>query len=166
MFMDMAMLVESQVTVIACHVHAHRVPSNCYNIATWQMYVVVTALHCNYCTTFRCDYSSLLPLNHPESIATAHRVFCVNSKWWIIATLWSCLQGEMLDRIEYQCEQAVDYVETARQDTKKAAKYQSGARKVWVPSSCPTLNACMQQRSLFALAHCMVDCDVHVCAHI
>ena len=67
----------------------------------------------------------------------------------------------MLDRIEYQCEQAVDYVETARQDTKKAAKYQSGARKVRVPSSCPKLN--MQQRSVFVLVHCMVDCCV--CAH-
>ena len=40
------------------------------------------------------------------------------------------LQGEMIDRIEYQCNQAVDYIETARQDTKKAVKYQSAARRV------------------------------------
>ena len=40
------------------------------------------------------------------------------------------LQGEMIDRIEYNVEQAVDYVETAKQDTKKAVKYQSKARRV------------------------------------
>ncbi|XP_060552989.1 syntaxin-like, partial [Ruditapes philippinarum] len=36
-------------------------------------------------------------------------------------------QGEMIDRIEYNVEQAVDYVETAKMDTKKAVKYQSKA---------------------------------------
>ena len=36
----------------------------------------------------------------------------------------------MIDRIEYNVEQAVDYVETAKQDTKKAVKYQSKARRV------------------------------------
>ena len=40
------------------------------------------------------------------------------------------LQGEMIDRIEYNVEQAVDYIETAKQDTKKAVKYQSKARRV------------------------------------
>jgi syntaxin 1A len=38
-------------------------------------------------------------------------------------------QGEMIDRIEYNVEQAVDYIESAKQDTKKAVKYQSKARK-------------------------------------
>ncbi|XP_052802370.1 syntaxin isoform X2 [Mya arenaria] len=38
-------------------------------------------------------------------------------------------QGEMIDRIEYNVEQAVDYVETAKMDTKKAVKYQSKARR-------------------------------------
>ncbi|GLH01667.1 Syntaxin-1A [Gryllus bimaculatus] len=38
-------------------------------------------------------------------------------------------QGEMIDRIEYNVEHAVDYVETATQDTKKALKYQSKARR-------------------------------------
>ncbi|KAL4223726.1 Syntaxin-1A [Mactra antiquata] len=38
-------------------------------------------------------------------------------------------QGEMIDRIEYNVEQAVDYVETAKMDTKKAVKYQSRARR-------------------------------------
>nr|1URQ_B Chain B, SYNTAXIN 1A [Rattus norvegicus] len=34
-------------------------------------------------------------------------------------------QGEMIDRIEYNVEHAVDYVERAVSDTKKAVKYQS-----------------------------------------
>jgi t-SNARE complex subunit (syntaxin) len=42
-----------------------------------------------------------------------------------------CLQGEMIDRIEHNVEKAVDYVETAAADTKKAMKYQSAARKVY-----------------------------------
>ena len=40
------------------------------------------------------------------------------------------LQGEMIDRIEYNVEHAVDYIETAKADTKKAVKYQSKARRV------------------------------------
>ncbi|UYV79699.1 STX1A [Cordylochernes scorpioides] len=40
------------------------------------------------------------------------------------------LQGEMIDRIEYHCEHARDYIETAVQDTKKALAYQSKARRV------------------------------------
>ena len=51
------------------------------------------------------------------------------------------LQGEMIDRIEYNVEQAVDFVQSAKSDTKKAVKYQSKARRVsivqhWVNSSC------------------------------
>jgi len=38
----------------------------------------------------------------------------------------------MIDRIEYHVEHAVDYVQTATQDTKKALKYQSKARRVSV----------------------------------
>lgn len=38
-------------------------------------------------------------------------------------------QGEMIDRIEYNVEQSVDYIETAKMDTKKAVKYQSKARR-------------------------------------
>lgn len=41
-----------------------------------------------------------------------------------------CLQGEMIDRIEYNVEHSVDFVERAVSDTKKAVKYQSQARKV------------------------------------
>ncbi|XP_050837775.1 syntaxin-1A isoform X1 [Serinus canaria] len=39
------------------------------------------------------------------------------------------LQGEMIDRIEYNVEHSVDYVERAVSDTKKAVKYQSKARR-------------------------------------
>lgn len=39
-------------------------------------------------------------------------------------------QGEMIDRIEYHVEHAMDYVQTATQDTKKALKYQSKARRI------------------------------------
>ncbi|ESO03789.1 hypothetical protein HELRODRAFT_80076 [Helobdella robusta] len=38
-------------------------------------------------------------------------------------------QGEMIERIEYNVEKSVDYIETAKADTKKAVKYQSKARK-------------------------------------
>lgn len=42
----------------------------------------------------------------------------------------ACPQGEMIDRIEYNVVKSVDYVETAKADTKKAVKYQSKARRV------------------------------------
>ena len=47
----------------------------------------------------------------------------------------------MIDRIEYNVEAAVDYIETAKMDTKKAVKYQSKARRVsqgpdWTFSLC------------------------------
>lgn len=50
----------------------------------------------------------------------------------------------MIDRIEYNVEHSVDYVERAVSDTKKAVKYQSKARRVshgsgWGPI-CPCLH--------------------------
>ena len=54
--------------------------------------------------------------------------------YFLFCNLYVCfffvLQGEMIDRIEYHVEHAVDYVQTATQDTKKALKYQSKARRV------------------------------------
>ena len=38
----------------------------------------------------------------------------------------------MIDRIEFNVEQAVDFVQSAKSDTKKAVKYQSKARRVSV----------------------------------
>jgi hypothetical protein len=51
-------------------------------------------------------------------------------------------QGEMIDRIEYHVEHAVDYVQTATQDTKKALKYQSKARRVSVKNLIMVLILC------------------------
>ncbi|XP_072029130.1 syntaxin-like isoform X7 [Amphiura filiformis] len=52
-------------------------------------------------------------------------------------------QGEMIDRIEFNVEQSVDYVETAKMDTKKAVKYQSKARrkKIMIMICCGVLIA-------------------------
>lgn len=44
----------------------------------------------------------------------------------------------MIDRIEYNVEHSVDYVERAVSDTKKAVKYQSKARRVRIPNSTQT----------------------------
>lgn len=52
------------------------------------------------------------------------------------------LQGEMIDRIEFNVDQAVDYIETAKADTKKAVKYQSAARKVASLAPIPILLCC------------------------
>ena len=52
----------------------------------------------------------------------------------------------MIDRIEYNVEQAVDYIETAKSDTKKAVKYQSKARRVSVCLSVRTGDVYSQYR--------------------
>ena len=39
-------------------------------------------------------------------------------------------QGEMVDRIEYHIGSAREFIEVAKQDTKKAREFQSKARKV------------------------------------
>ena len=52
----------------------------------------------------------------------------------------------MIDRIEYNVEQAVDYIETAKSDTKKAVKYQSKARRVSVCLSVRTGHVYSQYR--------------------
>lgn len=41
-----------------------------------------------------------------------------------------CIQGEMIDRVEFHVTQAAEYVETATKETKEALKYQSKARRV------------------------------------
>lgn len=38
-------------------------------------------------------------------------------------------QGEMIDRIEYNVEQSVDYIETAKADTKEAVKYKKKSQR-------------------------------------
>merc|ERR1712025_1453482 len=56
-------------------------------------------------------------------------------------------QGEMIDRIEYHVEHAVDYVQTATQDTKKALKYQSKARRKFSESSNIQEYSCTETQS-------------------
>jgi hypothetical protein len=50
----------------------------------------------------------------------------------------------MIDRIEYHVEHAMDYVQTATQDTKKALKYQSKARRVSETILCLSHHNCFQ----------------------
>ncbi|KAH8854280.1 Syntaxin [Schistosoma japonicum] len=58
-------------------------------------------------------------------------------------------QGEMIDRIEYNVEQAVDYIESAKADTKKAVKYQSSARKVGTVIQC---EYCISSKCFFVVS--------------
>nr|CAX69874.1 Syntaxin 1A [Schistosoma japonicum] len=58
-------------------------------------------------------------------------------------------QGEMIDRIEYNVEQAVDYIESAKADTKKAVKYQSSARKVGTVIQC---EYCIRSKCFFVVS--------------
>lgn len=44
--------------------------------------------------------------------------------------VFSWYQGEMIDRVEYHVEHAMDYVQAATRDTTQALVYQSKARKV------------------------------------
>lgn len=55
----------------------------------------------------------------------------------------------MIDRIEYHVEHAVDYVQTATQDTKKALKYQSKARRVSLFLVCKDHSQCYTLLILF-----------------
>ena len=55
----------------------------------------------------------------------------------------------MIDRIEYHVEHAVDYVQTATQDTKKALKYQSKARRVSI-----------RQEDVSILSHFVLFCNI------
>uniref|UniRef100_A0A182T099 t-SNARE coiled-coil homology domain-containing protein n=1 Tax=Anopheles maculatus TaxID=74869 RepID=A0A182T099_9DIPT len=63
-------------------------------------------------------------------------------------------QGEMIDRIEYHVEHAMDYVQTATQDTKKALKYQSKARRVSKSTDSYANVVCFF--SLFLSIHCFL----------
>lgn len=66
------------------------------------------------------------------------------------------LQGEMLDNIELNVMHTVDHVEKARDETKKAMKYQGQARKVRRPppsgkSPCCALSLALSSLSLSLL---------------
>lgn len=70
------------------------------------------------------------------SVATRQRPFGLRMLTFVMCV---CFKGEMIDRIEYNVEHSVDYVERAVSDTKKAVKYQSQARKVtcFLKKLCP-----------------------------
>lgn len=55
----------------------------------------------------------------------------------------------MIDRIEYHVEHAVDYVQTATQDTKKALRYQSRARRVSIVATVLAFKLDIVQDTLF-----------------
>ncbi|XP_059091975.1 syntaxin-1A-like isoform X2 [Tigriopus californicus] len=65
---------------------------------------------------------------HADIIKLEHSIKELHDMFMDMAMLVES-QGEMIDRIEYHVEHAVDYVQTATQDTKKALKYQSKARR-------------------------------------
>ncbi|KAM6228853.1 syntaxin-1B [Spheniscus humboldti] len=66
-------------------------------------------------------------------------------------------QGEMIDRIEYNVEHSVDYVERAVSDTKKAVKYQSKARRLNLPPNHPLTQ--LANRPLSQLTDQPVNCS-------
>lgn len=64
----------------------------------------------------------------------------------------------MIDRIEYNVEHSVDYVERAVSDTKKAVKYQSQARKVREATpTTPATTACPHHRAPSNTGCCSVS---------
>lgn len=60
----------------------------------------------------------------------------------------------MIDRIEYNVEHSVDYVERAVSDTKKAVKYQNKAQRV------SASEGCMQEVACLLSALCLFSCCV------
>ena len=79
-------------------------------------------------------------------------------------------QGEMIDRIEYNVEQAVDYIESAKADTKKAVKYQSKARKVRLASTPTTYSYIVFLGGPFATpalsTHMLTECTLYKYHHL
>lgn len=74
----------------------------------------------------------------------------------------------MIDRIEYHVEHAVDYVQTATQDTKKALKYQSKARRVSLNLCHPSLMCPWADKKIYSRVpitkKAFLSCAVKNCA--
>lgn len=121
MFMDMAMLVESQVGL-----YTHWLA----NTQQWRLH------------TYQ--------LENPRQWNPSLSVSCSSVHLHLLSLFF---QGEMIDRIEYNVEHSVDYVERAVSDTKKAVKYQSKARRV---SQILTLNVSVV--SLDVTLHDVASC--------
>lgn len=56
--------------------------------------------------------------------------FIFNFSWLFIHLLFYGVQGEMIDNIEKNVNNAVEYVCHAKVETKKAVRYQTRARRV------------------------------------
>lgn len=68
----------------------------------------------------------------------------------------------MIDRIEYNVDAAVDYIETAKADTKKAVKFQSKARRVSsspAPVSSSSLHA--RCRPVIVVSYFLEEASAH-----
>ncbi|MPC27179.1 Syntaxin-1A [Portunus trituberculatus] len=74
------------------------------------------------CSDSCCHDLSILP--HPTSFPAPVPSPCPHP--------WPQPQGELMNRIENHVQEAQDYVDTAKQDTKKAIRYQSKARRFCV----------------------------------
>ena len=61
----------------------------------------------------------------------------------------------MIDRVEFNVQQSTDFVKTATEDTKKALKYQSAARRV-------SYQLCKIGNDLRTLPHVLCKYDIHV----
>ena len=78
--------------------------------------------------TIRCSLFLSLPSSLPNILCLP--LICGHACETFPLPVNCVVQGEMIDRIEYHVEHAVDYVQTATKDTKKAMIYQSKARRV------------------------------------
>lgn len=53
-----------------------------------------------------------------------------------------CLKGEMINNIEKNVMNATDYVERAKEETKRAVRYRSKARRVSLPPKTSSARFC------------------------
>lgn len=72
--------------------------------------------------------SSFVTVRDPVSIPVVLGLH--EETWQMFAEFETCFQGEMVNNIERNVMNAADYVEHAKEETKKAIKYQSKARRV------------------------------------
>ncbi|EGW11897.1 Syntaxin-2 [Cricetulus griseus] len=104
MFMDMAMFVETQLLLT--------------QELDWIVFAGASAP----------ALSSFVTVRDPVSIPVVLGLH--EETWQMFAEFETCFQGEMVNNIERNVMNAADYVEHAKEETKKAIKYQSKARRV------------------------------------
>lgn len=67
---------------------------------------------------------------HPGSLKGHHKIPLVVNSLFLLHVLALTFKGDMVNSIEKNVMNAADYVEHAKEETKKAVKYQSKARRV------------------------------------